>query len=566
MILWLKHIRAIPVVLSACAATAVVYLLILLLPGQDGGILPIASLWLALALSVPLLFLFTHETVWDRLSVRPVTLRRAVVVAAVVVIVLLVSLLCYPDNLLDSGMTAMMRNCLGLIGLGLLSTVVVPRWAIWIAPAVVGLASMVFSVPANPGSGMSLWGALRMPGGLHNPEGAADLSWVLCGAVFLLGSILYVVGTRVPPRRRSLRASSTGDAARLVGGISRSMFLPWVCVAVAVILSWTPASAVKYWGGSSYLLLSSYVPMSVLFAAPVACAGGCVAGQYRWRSSLSPWESLSAQGQGRVLAGVLMRVAAWSGLTVSGVILVMGVIGVAGQYADGVRPDIIRGELVDSLDNVIGTIAIVVLSATVGALVGFGARRIWLPPLALLIAFVLAVPGVGMIREPDARPFADSSAGAGGGGSNEDVACQGSAPQICAHARDAGYVPVLGEALGEIYSASSFEVELPDTVKVVDNAEAGPSVLEAPTVGLSGVRGLRAPHHVDADALRETLIEELGAACRRLDAGRPGQSPGNLPMMDVALRPSLDGVTDEDVETARRSLAAARDCYARAEG
>ncbi|MEL4162595.1 hypothetical protein [Corynebacterium bovis] len=200
MILWLRHVRAPQAVASAFLATLIVALLVAALPMEEGTTLPIRSLWLAMTLSVPVLFLFTVEDDWDRLSVRPVRRRRAALVAVAALSAGVASAVFYPGNMWDSGAAAMLRNCLGLIGAGLLSLAFLPRWMIWVTPTVLGIASMAFSVPAEPGTAMTLWGALRMPGPVHTTGGALDLSWPLCLAVFVAGAAVYVAGVVVPGR------------------------------------------------------------------------------------------------------------------------------------------------------------------------------------------------------------------------------------------------------------------------------------------------------------------------------------------------------------------------------
>ncbi|MDK8510762.1 hypothetical protein QP948_04995 [Corynebacterium bovis] len=439
MILWLRHVRAPQAVASAFLATLVVALLVAALPMEEGTTLPIRSLWLAMTLSVPVLFLFTVEDDWDRLSVRPVRRRRAALVAVAALSAGVASAVFYPGNMWDSGAAAMLRNCLGLIGAGLLSLAFLPRWMIWVTPTVLGIASMAFSVPAEPGTAMTLWGALRMPGPVHTTGGALDLSWPLCLAVFVAGAAVYVAGVVVPGRltvarvggRRgplpgtrpsSRRGTRPSSRRRLSAGVRRAMFLPVVAAAVAVALWWTPVVSVGYWGGSLRLLLASYVPLTTLFAAPVACACGVVAGQYRWRSSVAVWETLSDRGRPAVLRSAVGTVCRAVSVTAVVAVAVLAVVCVAGERADGVPWAAVGSDLAGSIANAVASILLVTAGAAVGTVVGFHLRRIWVPPLALIVTFILVVPVFGMIRQQDIRPW----------GGDATAVCDGVAPTVCA--------------------------------------------------------------------------------------------------------------------------------------
>ncbi|MEL4176344.1 hypothetical protein MTQ24_06370 [Corynebacterium bovis] len=572
MILWLRHVRAPQAVASAFLATLIVALLVAALPMEEGTTLPIRSLWLAMTLSVPVLFLFTVEDDWDRLSVRPVRRRRAALVAVAALSAGVASAVFYPGNMWDSGAAAMLRNCLGLIGAGLLSLAFLPRWMIWVTPTVLGIASMAFSVPAEPGTAMTLWGALRMPGPVHTTGGALDLSWPLCLAVFVAGAAVYVAGVVVPGRltvarvggrrgplpgtRPSSRPSSRrgtrpSSRRRLSAGVRRAMFLPVVAAAVAVALWWTPVVSVGYWGGSLRLLLASYVPLTTLFAAPVACACGVVAGQYRWRSSVAVWETLSDRGRPAVLRSAVGTVCRAVSVTAVVAVAVLAVVCVAGERADGVPWAAVGSDLAGSTANAVASILLVTAGAAVGTVVGFHLRRIWVPPLALIVTFILVVPVFVMIRQQDIRPW----------GGDATAVCDGVAPTVCAQPRDRAYLPSVAAAVREVYSRSGFRDELPDVVKVVDSASAGPRVDGAPAVGLAGLRGVRAPGGVSPSTIRDDLTDSLSGACRPRDISTATPDQINLPMASDALDPYPEPGSSVDPDVVRESLRKARECY-----
>ncbi|MEL4211852.1 hypothetical protein [Corynebacterium bovis] len=565
MILWLRHVRAPQAVASAFLATLIVALLVAALPMEEGTTLPIRSLWLAMTLSVPVLFLFTVEDDWDRLSVRPVRRRRAALVAVAALSAGVASAVFYPGNMWDSGAAAMLRNCLGLIGAGLLSLAFLPRWMIWVTPTVLGIASMAFSVPAEPGTAMTLWGALRMPGPVHTTGGALDVSWPLCLAVFVAGAAVYVAGVVVPGRLTVARVGGRrGPLPLLLASYVplTTLFAAPVACACGVVAGqyrwrssvavwWTPVVSVGYWGGSLRLLLASYVPLTTLFAAPVACACGVVAGQYRWRSSVAVWETLSDRGRPAVLRSAVGTVCRAVSVTAVVAVAVLAVVCVAGERADGVPWAAVGSDLAGSTANAVASILLVTAGAAVGTVVGFHLRRIWVPPLALIVTFILVVPVFGMIRQQDIRPW----------GGDATAVCDGVAPTVCAQPRDRAYLPSVAAAVREVYSRSGFRDELPDVVKVVDSASAGPRVDGAPAVGLAGLRGVRAPGGVSPSTIRDDLTDSLSGACRPRDISTATPDQINLPMASDALDPYPEPGSSVDPDVVRESLRKARECY-----
>lgn len=338
---------------------------------------------------------------------------------------------------------------------------------------------------------------------------------------------------------------------RLSAGVRRAMVLPVVAAAVAVALWWTPVVSVGYWGGSIRLLLASYVPLTTLFAAPVACACGVVAGQYRWRSSVAVWETLSDRGRPAVLRSAVGTVCRAVSVTAVVAVAVLAVVCVAGERADGVRWAAVGSDLAGSTANVVASILLVTAGAAVGTIVGFHLRRIWVPPLALIVTFILVVPVFGMIRQQDIRPW----------GGDATAVCDGVAPTVCAQPRDRAYLPSVAAAVREVYARSGFRDELPDVVKVVDSASAGPRVDGAPAVGLAGLRGVRAPGGVSPSTIRDDLTDSLSGACRPRDISTATPDQISLPMASDALDPYPEPGSSVDPDVVRESLRKARECY-----
>ncbi|MDK8510761.1 hypothetical protein QP948_04990 [Corynebacterium bovis] len=113
----------------------------------------------------------------------------------------------------------------------------------------------------------------------------------------------------------------------------------------------------------------------------------------------------------------------------------------------------------------------------------------------------------------------------------------------------------------EVYSRSGFRDELPDVVKVVDSASAGPRVDGAPAVGLAGLRGVRAPGGVSPSTIRDDLTHSLSGACRPRDISTATPDQISLPMASDALDPYPEPGSSVDPDVVRESLRKARECY-----
>lgn len=150
MMLWLRHVRLLPVVSGAVVAAAVVRLLVFSLIETDGARSTMTPLWVSMALILPLTLMFTTEDSWERVSVRPVIWRRAILITAAMAVSSVVAFTGFPNNAADYGSLATLRNSVALLGVGLLFLMVVPPWAVWVAPAVLGFLSMSFAAPGSP--------------------------------------------------------------------------------------------------------------------------------------------------------------------------------------------------------------------------------------------------------------------------------------------------------------------------------------------------------------------------------------------------------------------------------
>lgn len=181
--LWLRHHRVPAAVVASVVATAVMRVLIGLITA-DGSDIEVGPLWISAAASLPLVFIFIHETDADRTSPWSLLGRRAALGTIALGVTGVLALACFPTELTGLGFVATWRNCIALLGLGLLSMALMGRRAVWVLPTVVALLSMMFAWPWKPAFHHGIWGALRAPGDLaFEANGVVNLSIPVCLAL-----------------------------------------------------------------------------------------------------------------------------------------------------------------------------------------------------------------------------------------------------------------------------------------------------------------------------------------------------------------------------------------------
>lgn len=559
MMLWLRHVRLLPVVFGAVAAAAVVRLLVFSLIETDGARSTMTPLWVSMALVLPLILLFTTEDAWDRIAVRPVVHRRYTLVLLAVTVSAVLSFVFFPRNFPDFGSLATLRNILGLLGIGLLSLTVVPRWAGWIAPAVTGLLFMSFAVPWEPSSSETAWGALRMAGALVTPQGEPDLSWWVCLGFFVVGAVSYLRGWRIPdiavalgqPGRWSRPPEGSGDFRR---GLRRAMFLWGVVVGPLVIIVWALGVQLKYWGGSPYLLIELHVPVLLAVAMPVAFAGGVVAGQYRWRSSVVVWEELSGRPGRSVIWSSLRPLFARLTVGVVGALLLFVVVACGGALADGVDSGVVWRELRSSTWLIGVTAGAVIIAATIGYMAGNRIRGIWLPPVGFVGAAILGIVMLANLGVDEERTEITVTA------DSDDVVCEGQGPAVCAEKFNAGYIPAALSTVEKLYASSPFSDDLPQRVYVVDNGWYGEAV-DGPVVGLSTERGITAPDSIGETNAKGFIVNSISEACVPAGTDPLKRTPYLLQGMDGIFDPNA-GTVGDDAAKLRETLRTAEECFA----
>lgn len=506
MILWLRHVRALPALGGAVVAAVVVRLLVSTFLEGDGSYVLQAPVWTAMVFVMPVMMLFTTEDDWDRIAVRSAAVRRAVLLGVTVVVAAVISLACFPGNLTDLGALAMLRNILALLGFGLLTLTVVPRWAGWVLPFLVGMVASMFMDPWPLTTSTTVLYALAMPGGLTLWDDSPDLSWWTCLVVFALGATSWLCRWRAPALTAGTGVvrSRAGRPVDFRRGQRRSMALPVVIGVPVVVIVWTIGVQLNYWGGSVRLLVDENFPMLLMFCMPLALAGGVVAGQYRWRSGVTVWESLSRRGVWAVTWLALRPVLVW--LAVGTVVVTMLFLAVAGggALADGVDASVVFSDLVAGLGMVLFVVSVVVIGGVVGVLAGLWWRGIWIAPVGLIIA---VVAGMTLSFQLPARNW-DSTVAV------DDMECRDAGPDlsVCAEPRNVGYLDAAVTTVGQLYASSPFRDDLPQRVYLVDNGWSE-EVAEGPSFGVSGQRGITAPDRLDAEETKRSMESYFAGAC-----------------------------------------------------
>lgn len=559
MMLWLRHVRALPALGGAVVAAVIIRLLIASYLEGDGSHVLQAPVWTAMVFVMPAMMLFTTEDAWDRIAVRSARILRTTLLGMAVGVAVVVSFACFPGNLTDLGALAMLRNVLALLGFGLLTLTVVPRWAGWVLPFLTGMVASMFMDPWPLTTSTTVLYPLAMPGGLTLWNGSPDLSWWTCLVVFALGAASWLWRWRVPAL-----AAGTGVVRQRAGrpvsfrrGQRRAMVLPVVIGVPVVVIVWTLGVQLNYWGGSVHLLVDENFPMLLMFCMPLALAGGVVGGQYRWRSGVTVWESLSGRGSWAVTRAALRPVLVWLAVgTVMVTVLFLAVAG-GGALADGVDASEVLSDLVAGLGLVLFVDATVIAGGVVGVLAGLRWRGIWLAPVGLIVA---VVAGMTLSYQTSDRDW-DRTVSADG------MECRdaGEGLSVCAEPRNVGYLDAAVTTVGQLYASSPFRDDLPQQVYLVDNAYAEESD-SGPVIGLGGQREITAPDRLDAKEAQQSIGQTIASSC--VPEGVEGLEALDYWMDGVELVFEDPAMYDEWAESGstpertRETLARARECFA----
>lgn len=326
------------------------------------------------------------------------------------------------------------------------------------------------------------------------------------------------------------------------------LLAPVTAVPVVAVL-WTLGSQLPYWGGSPHLLLVENVPFLLAFGLPTTFAGGIIAGQYRWRSSVSEWEQLSGRPTVDKVWQVLGPLLGWLVIGIAGSVSAMLTVAAGGAIVDGVGFEVVRRDILDNIWAPVLIVAVVILAGGLGGVVGMMMRGIWVPLAGLVTVTILGIFLVNTIDTISERAFNPDL-------SDDNVVCIGESPEVCAVAYDSGYLDPALTTVNEIYSESVFADNLPRRVYIVDSISADVD-RPGPLLALSMERGIVAPESLDLQVARWSLESSIAQACVP-----EGTESGALRSY---LLPGIDQIhmaepTDE--ELVRESLHKAVDCFA----
>lgn len=94
-VLWLRHNRVHYFFLASLVLSLVVKVFTWMTLEQNGNSVDIDTVWVSALTSIPLLFIFTHEDDFDRVSPRSIKNRRLILLALVTVWAALVGFSCF---------------------------------------------------------------------------------------------------------------------------------------------------------------------------------------------------------------------------------------------------------------------------------------------------------------------------------------------------------------------------------------------------------------------------------------------------------------------------------------
>lgn len=470
---------------------------------RAGGDSDVLALWIAVLIALPLGFVFVSEAHWEKLSPRPVRRQRLILLIAAVALAVILAGLSFPTRMTDFGAIAVLRDCIGLWGLGLLGVSVWRRAAIWVLPLAAVLCSMMFSWPLHPSSWQSVWGAFRAPGTAVMYGGAWDLSVPVC--LILGGAGAWVYLNDVRPRSAALlRCGARGPARPLgaVGGPMRSAFAPLLVGLVFVHLVWAFIAGLGRWGGSPRILLGEEYPLLLFQYLPIAVAVGVIVGQWRWRAGVVEWQRLSA----RHPAGVTARtcaIAMFAVLVPHGLVILV----CTGSTRLSMPGEVWSREVVAYLPHSLASLALAVAAAGVSAALGARLRQRWWAPLLFVAAFAATIPvrltTQDNIDRAQAEEYGLSECASAGG------------VEICAAPPNAEYLPAAVCTVSAMYDRAADPAALPQRFALLNTVYGDTAQMPTDRLSLSldGQRGLRPPAELGEYEVIESIVVSSWSVC-----------------------------------------------------
>ena len=535
--LWARFHRLPHNIVIAVVSTLALRMAILLTLESNGGTIEIEPLWLSFIASLPLVFIFSHETKPDLCAPRSLTRRRLILLASAVITGAIVSIVCYPTNLTDFGSVAIFRNILGFLTLGLLGRELLGQTRIWVLPLIAAAGSMLFSWPQYPTVWDTVYGALRSPGSFYS-DGTIDLSIPLCLGSFILLSVIYLrqdtVGrgrfhanhqSNIFSRSTVYRAGNIPVAQLRARGWRRITQQIAIGLIITISYSYYLLQDKKNWGGSPAELASTCLNGIFVFGS-VAMAIGTFMGQSRWRTGIAVWEKLSNYPT----IALLKKPA----LSVTNAVLIpiitVSVIALAANSWFLISHDVpssgVTAEAISAATTIGAFFIIVAALALAGVAIGHIRKGIWVPSVAFILTLIMLIAGHSQIDHvsTDRR--------------DKLTACA-SIPelnrQVCSSETNAPFLYAATRTLSDLYADAPAKQYLPQTLYLVDNAFA-PSDSPMAKFGLYRKRSLTVPQALPSTDVSSELGQTIGNSCKDVQASSalylatpaPG-SPDNPP-------------------------------------
>ncbi|WP_296102731.1 hypothetical protein [uncultured Corynebacterium sp.] len=517
--LWARFHRLPHNIVIAVVSTLALRMAILLTLESNGGTIEIEPLWLSFIASLPLVFIFSHETKPDLCAPRSLIRRRLSLLTSAVITGAIVSIACYPTNFTDFGFIAVFRNILGFLALGLLGRELLGQTRIWILPLIAAAGSMLFSWPQYPTVWDTVYGALRSPGAFYS-DGTIDLSIPFCLGSFILFSVIYLrqdtVGRgRFHTSRQSNRFSRPttyrGDAIPVAQLRARGWrrITQQIAIGLLVTISYSYylLQDKKNWGGSPAELASTCLNGIFVFGS-VAMAVGTLMGQTRWRTGIAVWEKLSNY----TTIALLKKPA----LSVTNAVLIpiitVSVIALAANSWFLISHDVpssgVTAEAISAATTIGAFFIIVSALALAGVAIGHIRKGIWVPSVAFILTLIMLIVGHSQIDHvsTDRR--------------DKLTACA-SIPElnrhVCSSETNAPFLHAAARTLGDLYADAPAKQYLPQTLYLVDNAFA-PSDSPMAKFGLYRKRSLTVPQALPSTDISSELGQTIGNSCKDVQA------------------------------------------------
>ena len=534
MSVWLRRHAVIPVTTVSLSLSLVISVLVQSMKSWQGEEIEIAPFWVSAAASLAVMFLFSPETPGEVIAPRSIRTTRCLLAALSLTIVAAVSALCFPGDLGGYAGLATARNMFALIGVGLLSRAVVPAHAQWVTPAVISVASLMFSWPTYPTTWQSIWGALRSSSSVLLPGGQVNLANYVCVAVGIAGYLTYIVGTRNnwTVGLSSSRPGRTGPFTVKRGsspsrGIRRASFSVPLGVSLAALVTLMLLSDSMTWGGNSRLLLSTSFTNSLFLLVPLAAMAGVIIGQTRWRNGTSVWEKVSPRPTREISWRVVRLSAATSVSSTVVPVLVLVVVSSVVMARGGVPAAVVRDEAFAGTPKYLLAVAVIACASCAGALAGYLVPKVWVAPCVLVVCLAAYLP-MGSLSDTDV-----DSTYAGKYPQTECVSSADSPVTVCSAPPNAPYLEMTHSVVDRIYEASRYSDALPSTVFVANSALEKDKFTTL-AVGLSGVRSIFASEPADETSFRDDLVRTAMSSCPSVDREKIFAALSDDPLVELS--------------------------------